>query len=245
MTTPTRLSLVASIGLLFPSFAFAHETQHFQIGDKEYMFVVGSLNEPVAVDDKSGVELRVSLVPSDDAMATDEYDEAQPHDHETATPVTGLEQTLKVEISAADKKKMMDLSPQFGQPGAYKAVFFPTVQTTLSYRFFGTIDGTAVDLSFSCNPAGHPASPEETTETKVSDTVTRTLKKGAFGCPVAKADLGFPEPSATLQELRGLETTGGEGMDPGWIGVVSGGLGVLLGGVALMKKGHGSSGPVA
>jgi hypothetical protein len=37
-------------------FAFAHQRQLFMIGDKDYLFVVGSINEPLYVDDKSGVE---------------------------------------------------------------------------------------------------------------------------------------------------------------------------------------------
>jgi hypothetical protein len=35
----------------------------------------------------------------------------------------------------------------------------------------------------------------------LSDKVSRTLKVGAFGCPVAKSELGFPEPAPTLVSL--------------------------------------------
>lgn len=179
-----------------PSFAFAHETQQFRIGEETYQFIVGSVGEPVVVDDKSGVHLEISL-----ATASAHVDESVPHSDEGA--VAGLENTLKVEVIAGDKKKVFDLRPAFGEPGTYSATFFPTVQTSLTYRFFGTIDEVPVDLSFTCNPAGHPTTSEDKTEVEMSEGVTRALKRGAFGCPMAKADLGFPEPSTSLNELSG------------------------------------------
>jgi hypothetical protein len=39
--------------------AFAHERQLYTIGGQDYLIVIGSLNEPIIVDDKSGVDLRV------------------------------------------------------------------------------------------------------------------------------------------------------------------------------------------
>jgi hypothetical protein len=52
--TATAIILVSSTGI--QDVAFAHQRQLFTIGDKDYLFVVGSLNEPIFVDDKSGVE---------------------------------------------------------------------------------------------------------------------------------------------------------------------------------------------
>lgn len=45
-----------SIGIL-QNVVFAHQRQLFTIGDKDYLFVVGSIGEPFYVDQKSGVEL--------------------------------------------------------------------------------------------------------------------------------------------------------------------------------------------
>ena len=39
--------------------AYAHQRQLFTIGNDDYLFVVGSLNEPIFVDDKTGVDLAV------------------------------------------------------------------------------------------------------------------------------------------------------------------------------------------
>ena len=37
-------------------YANAHQKQLVSIGGKDYLFLVGSVNEPVFIDDKSGVE---------------------------------------------------------------------------------------------------------------------------------------------------------------------------------------------
>jgi hypothetical protein len=170
----------------------AHERQGFTIGDKQYLFVVGALNEPVRVDDKTGVDLRVVLAdPADPTNAS----------AVNAKPVEGLDKTLKVELSAGDKKKTLDLVPVFRTPGSYSAAYYPTVATTYSYRLFGMIDNIPVDLNFGCNPAGHPATPEDKTSVTVSDKVIRTFKAGAFGCPQPKAEAGFPEPSTSVNDL--------------------------------------------
>jgi hypothetical protein len=172
----------------------AHETHQYRIGDKTYEFVVGSLNEPIAVDDKSGVDFRVREVAEETAVGEDD------HDAPTGA-VAGLDQMFKVEIAAGTQKKVFDLSPVHGAVGSYKTTFYPTLQTTLSYRFFGTLNSVPINITFTCNPAGHPQSAEDTTEVAVSEGVARILKRGAFGCPVAKASFGFPEPSASIYDL--------------------------------------------
>jgi hypothetical protein len=178
-----------------PMGASAHERQQFRINGELYEFVIGSLNEPIAVDDKTGVDFRASKVESHADMGH------AGHGTAPAGAIVGLESTLKVEMIAGGAKKVTDLSPVHGTPGAYKNTFYPTVATSLSYRIFGTIEGTPIDLTFSCTPAGHARAEEDATEIKVSDSVTRTLKTGSFGCPVAKESLGFPEASSNLYEV--------------------------------------------
>ncbi len=217
---------VFSASLLgLPFSAFAHELQVFQIGNEKYAIEAGSLNEPAIIDDTNGVFISVS-------RGSGEEDEETDH-HGGDNAVEGLENTLKVEIIGGDKKKIIDLRPISGQKGQYQAIYIPTVQTTLSYRFFGTINAVPVDFSFTCNPAGHPQTDEDATPLKMSADVTRILKKGAFGCPQARADLGFPEPAATMYELKtAMETKGGLW---GIVGVVLGGLGLIAGAGAWMK----------
>jgi len=182
-----RLLTIAACMMLWVQVASAHENQVYRIGAKTYQLTVGSLNEPVAIDDKTGLDFKVELQAGPGAKPG---------------PVTGLEQTLKVEVAAGDKKKTFNLQSSFGTPGSYKTSFYPTVQTTLSYRIFGTIEDIPVDLTFTCNPAGHGRVPEDTTEVKVSDQVTRISKRGSFGCPIAKSEVGFPEAAPSLFELQ-------------------------------------------
>lgn len=228
------MTLVAVPGVL------AHESRIYQIEHDTFQFTVGSLNEPIAVDDKTGVELIVARVaaPAMGVMAKNEN--MASHDHENNGAVIGLEKTLKVEISAGDKKKTMELTPIYGKEGSYRANFIPTVQTTYTYRFFGTVHDTPVDVSFSCNPAGHPVSPEDTNQVKLGDEVTQLKRSGAFGCPVAKADLGFPEPSVSENDLAGeMATVRSEAKSAaatGMTGVGAGVLGLIIGAAAWIKR---------
>jgi hypothetical protein len=186
---------LAFIAVLFSPFsALAHERQVFDIGGQKYLFTVGSLGEPIVVDDKTGVDFRIKIA-----------DPKNPGDGNAsgAKPVEGLEQSMQVEIIAGDKKKTFALEPAYKDPGAYKAVFFPTIQTALTYRFFGTINNTPVDVSFPCDASGVKKTEEDKTEVKMSENVTRTLKVGSFGCPLAKEALGFPESSVSLNGLHG------------------------------------------
>src|SRR4029077_6527798 len=110
-------------------------------------------------------------------------------DGPAGTPATGLENTLKVELIAGDQKKSFDLSPQYGQDGKYTAAWYPTVATTFSYHFTGTIANTPVDLTYTCIPEGTPIAGTDSTSVKLSDSVTQMSTSGGFGCPVTKADL--------------------------------------------------------
>jgi hypothetical protein len=188
----TIFSLIFA-SVFLPSAVFAHERQVFNIGGQSYLFTVGSLNEPLVVDDKTGVDFRVKSA-----------DPKNPGDGSApgAKAVTGLEQSVQVEIIAGDKKKTFSLEPAYNDPGLYKAVFFPTIQTSLTYRFFGTVNNVPVDVSFQCDASGVKKTEEDKTEVKISDSVTRTLKVGSFGCPLAKEALGFPEDAMSINGLH-------------------------------------------
>ena len=171
-TATAAAILVSSTGI--QNVAFAHQRQLFTIGDKDYLFVVGSLNEPIFVDS--------------DANGT--------------RPIEGLEKMLKVEISAGNKNKTLDFEPAFREPGNYEAPFFPTVETTYNYTLFGDINGTAFRATWTCNPAGGESEPMSDNSTvQISEGVTRKGSIGGFGCPQSKTDAGFPEPFMSNNEI--------------------------------------------
>ena len=238
----TILSLVALIIALFSfePLASAHERDTFKVGDKYYLLTVGSLNEPFIVDNISGVDLRVSRVPGPGGNGASEATG-------NGTPVTGLERTLKVELAAGHKKETLPLDPSDKTPGSYAANFIPTVQTTYSYRIFGTIDNNSVDLTFTCVTGEVSESAEDNSPVKVSGSITRLRKIGAFGCPASKRTMGFPEPSLSSYELNqsvpsllaGNEAAGKKAATAqalGIAGIVCGLLGLAVAAIALKRK---------
>lgn len=167
--------------LILPISVSAHETRMYEINGVEYEMVVGSLNEPVVVDDKTGVSLEI--------VRDGQF-------------LVGAQDTLQVEMISDDTSKVVNFSPVHGYEGQYKTTFIATVPTTLTYRIFGTLENIPVDLTFTCNPAGHPQSEENTERTEISEGVFQTLKRGAFGCPSPKEDFGFPAPAASSYTLE-------------------------------------------
>ncbi len=217
------IASVALIAFAMPVLASAHQSAVYEINGEQYRFVVGSLGEPIAVDDNTGVELRVYL-PGHENMAA--------HDHHAAGgAVTGLESTLKVELQAGSARKTLDLVPAYGEPGSYYAKFYPTVATTLSYRFFGEVNGTPVDLTFTCREEGAAAANEG--EKQISTGVKQVSKTGGFGCPVEKEALGFPESSAGIASVaEAADTARSMSVGAFAVGIVA----LALAGAALRRR---------
>jgi hypothetical protein len=187
-------TLLLSTSIANTPFASAHQRQLFTIGDKDYLFVVGSLNEPIFVDDKSGVDFAAYWPNATDPLNSDANG---------TRPIEGLEKMLKVEISAGNKNKTLDFEPAYGEPGNYEAPFFPTVETTYNYTLFGDINGTAFRATWTCSPAGGESEPMSDNSTvQISEGVTRKGMVGSFGCPLPRTDAGFPEPYMSNVEIQ-------------------------------------------
>ena len=127
------------------------------INGKPYLFVVGSIDEPVYINDKSGVEF-YAYTPDPNDPLSEEPDGTK--------PITGLEKTLKVEVSAGPKNKTLDFEPDEDNPAHYTARFFPSAETTYTYTLTGTIDNTPIHISYSCVPGGGAEEEEVTSNTK-------------------------------------------------------------------------------
>jgi hypothetical protein len=169
----------------------AHQRALFNINGKDILFVVGSANEPLFVDDKTTATL--------DAYWPDPADPTNSQANATR-PVTGLENMLKVDISAGDKNMTSNLDPAYGEVGKYESeTFYPTVPTTFNYRIFGNINGTNFDYTFACNPAGGESTTPDNSTVPVSENVERKALIGGFGCPNER--VGFPEPYASQYNL--------------------------------------------
>jgi hypothetical protein len=165
---------------------YAHQKQLYTIGNDKFLFAAGFLNEPVYVDDKSGVDLYAYTPDPKDPMSTDSN---------STKPIEELQDSLKAEISAGPKIKVLDLEPDEEQPGHYTASFIPDVETTYKFRIFGNLSGSPISIDFSCSPG---AVSEDTiisnSTEKISDTVTRNGVVGGYECPAPRSDGAFPEP---------------------------------------------------
>ena len=225
------VSLTSVLMLALPFAASAHEHATFKIGNDYYQFTVGSENEPIVVDDKTALFLQVSKCFTSACMPTmgDDGDMDGP----AGTPVTGLESTLKVELVAGDQKKMLSIVPKYGEEGIYNAPFFPTLATTFSYRLNGTVNGTPVDLTFTCLQESATAPVNDTKEKKISDGVTQTSRGGKFTCARQKETLGFPEQAPSLVSVaQATESNRNLAMT----GVGLGAASLLLAGYAVFRR---------
>ncbi|HET8794013.1 MAG TPA: hypothetical protein VFM31_09480 [Nitrososphaeraceae archaeon] len=169
--------------------AFAHEKQLLSIKGKPYLFVVGSIGEPVYLNDKSGVELFAYTPDPKDPLS---------EDSNSSKPITGLEKTLKVEVSAGPVNKTLDFEPDEENPAHYTATFFPSAETTYTYTLTGTVDNTPVHISYSCIPGGGEEDDDDesaggdNTKTELSQGVIREQMAGGFSCPIPRDEVTIP-----------------------------------------------------
>jgi len=67
-------------------------------------------------------------------------------------PVEGLEETLRAQVTFGSDARDLEISPRFGEAGAYQSVFFPTAAGPYTFRIFGEVEGAAFDESFTSGP---------------------------------------------------------------------------------------------
>ncbi|MGD9535469.1 MAG: hypothetical protein AB7V56_17075 [Candidatus Nitrosocosmicus sp.] len=171
--------------------SFAHQRALYSINGKNYLMEVEMTNEPVAVDDKTNIELSV-VSPN---MTTPMDPEAN-----GTQPITGLEDSLKVDIQAGNKTLTSNLDPAFGELGVYESqTYYPTIPTTYSFRVYGVINGTQFNDTFACNPVLGEDAPPDNSTIKISNEVERKALTGGLDCPDYR--VGFPEPYISQHEL--------------------------------------------
>jgi hypothetical protein len=125
------ICFVANVLVLtsLPSVALAHERR--TLGAGKYDAVVGWDVEPAFVGEKNAASIRISKTGTN-----------------PAEPVTGVEQTLKVDIRQGAQTKTFDLRAVFGQPGYYVADLIPTRDGDYVWTFNGAIGDDKVAEKF-------------------------------------------------------------------------------------------------
>lgn len=186
--------VVAAIALLaVAGTAGAHEHRH--VADDQFHMTVGFLEEPALQNEPNGLSLRVTSAHEDDAG------------------VEGLQETLQAEVIYGGQTMPLDLEPAFNDPGHYVAHFIPTATGAYTFRIFGTIEGNAVDESFTGGP---------TTFSEVASTESMM-----FPAPSPAED-----PVALAADAQdsadGARTLAVVGIVVGLLGLVAGVLGAFL-----------------
>jgi hypothetical protein len=79
-------------------------------------------------------------------------------DARSGSPLTDLGDSVKVAVMTGQASMDLSLEPNFeiggdGEPGDYRAWFIPTSPGTYTFRFTGTIKGTAFNQSFTSGPS--------------------------------------------------------------------------------------------
>lgn len=137
------LVLALLLAIVVP--AAAHEGR--EVG--EYQIVFGWRVEPAYTGLLNGPEF--SVMPHgghEETEAEGEHSDTGSDHSEEAEGVTGLEDTLQIEISYGGQTKTLRLRAVFGEPGNYTADLIPTQPGDYTFRIFGTIGDQEVDETF-------------------------------------------------------------------------------------------------
>jgi hypothetical protein len=129
--------------------AFAHEHRVVTVNGRQIEFVVGWVNEPAYADEVNAVDVWAHYI-----NATCPRGNVA-----TSCPVYGLDQNLQVQVMMAGQTENLALSPHLSNDvpplfyGEYTASLMPTVPGSISFRLSGTINGAALNETFTCGPA--------------------------------------------------------------------------------------------
>lgn len=163
--------------------AWAHG--HTHVGD--YELVIGFTGEPAYAGEPNGLDLRVTNTTNDE-------------------PVTGLEETLQAEIIYGASKREVPLRAAFGEEGSYTANILPTVAGDYTWRIWGEIEGTPVDVSMTSGP-------------------------DSFSSIASKEEVSFPAAEPLAADVM---TTAMGAAQNAQLALLVGGLGLIVGAIGLV-----------
>ena len=151
-----------------------------------------------------------------DAETPDVTAEAMP----TTDRVSGLGSTLQVELThiSTDAARTMPLTEVFSDPGHYTAAFIPTAPGDYRMRFFGSIEGNAIDESFDSGP----------------DTFDTVVPSDAIQFPIVLESNREVQNAAqgALDSVQDLETNLNTTSSTASVGMTIGIIGIIFGAIA-------------
>ena len=184
----------------------------------------------------NGMPVEVSTevhVEADAAMSDMTMAAHSGHSGERIAPVTGLQDTLQVEVTyvPSEASRTMSLRTVYDDPGHYVADLIPTSPGHYRFRFFGDIEGTPFDKTFDSMAGGggfddvQTASVVHFPETVASAREVEGAVRGA---------------QATAQQAQAEAVSASSGASDastlGIIGIVVGAIGIALGGGSLVMS---------
>jgi hypothetical protein len=161
------------------------------------------------------------------------HDDAMAHDHAdtgTSSVVMGASATLQIEVThvPTSVKRVMELRPLVGQDVSYVADFIPTAPGVYTFRFFGEIEGYAIDESFTSGPGSFDeVEPASSVQFPVMLREARELQSGLEGVQSDTAVIATTADDAGSKASTAL-MIGIIGMMAGIAGVGVGAYAVLI-----------------
>jgi hypothetical protein len=194
LQTALRVGSILVIGPIYPQYTMGHQRQLIIINDTDTLYRIASLNEPVFVDDKSGIDM-FAYVPDPNVQTN--YKAIK-----TKT-LTGLESILRVDVFGDRKNQTLDFETYSTDPVHYKAYLITTLSTVYTYKLFCNVNGIKLGLDFTFVPAvGKPEAKSDNFTINLSDNVVKKAIGGSFDCPIPAEDQGFPEPYVPSNKVQ-------------------------------------------
>jgi len=215
-------------------------------GERQVRVTLNTNSHSELTYDGKAVEATASVTIPDTgqhAHHSESADAGAGHSHgaELITGVTGLEQTILVEVThvPSGAKRNMSLHA-FDEPGNYKADFIPTASGQYVFHFFGSIEGMQLDERFESGVGTfddvQPATAIQFPESAASTRELESAVRGALESARQAQDtaLALDDAASSAQDSASTATTLAiVGIAVGVIGIAVGGIGIAA---ALRRK---------
>lgn len=169
-----------------------------------YRVEIGWMNEPVVSGETNAVEFYVSLLEPNLELEDQVFKDG----------ISGLKETVKMQLVYKDEKITLPLSPDHNIPGKYYAFINPTISGFYQANVLGTIEETPISLSM------HPPKVEERSYIEFPEPADLTLTQIIDGHTALIADVkDLKESVNNLEQIPSNNGTGYIGIGVGIIGI--------------------------